>query len=137
MKRSFRLVAAAVLAGTLVAGCSSFDSRVKEAQTQIEDSFEGLGYQTGDVVEFTSQRRELKDHEWFERRVRFRDRGDRDPAAIHQYFAHDAPYEFEYDLLVGESLSTIQKIRWYEFKIDDVFTVYRVEFVSRVRPQLQ
>ena len=32
-------------------------------------------------------------------------------------------------MVIGESESDLQKIRWYEFKIDNLYTVYRVEFV--------
>lgn len=130
-----RTAAVVLMASAVLVGCASFDDQVREAQEQIEQSFEQLGYGPGDVLEFTSSRRELKGKEWFERNVRFRDRGDREPAMIHQYFAQDAPYEFDYDLRIGESESVVQKIRWYEFKLDEIFTVYRVEFVSRVRPQ--
>ena len=133
-RRATCLAVAAVMS-LLLTSCASFDDRVREAQQQIEDSFEELGYSTGDVIEFTSTHRELKGRDWFERDVRFRDHGDRAPAAIHQYFAHEAPYEFDYDLRVGESESVVQKIRWYEFKLDEIFTIYRIEFVGR--PQAQ
>jgi hypothetical protein len=133
--RWIRCLAIAAVLSLLLSSCASFDNRVRVAQKEIEDSFKELGYTTGDVIEFTSTHRELKGRKWFERDVRFRDRGDREPAAIHQYFAHDAPYDFDYDLRVGESESVVQKIRWYEFKLDEIFTIYRIEFVGRPQPQ--
>ena len=62
--------------------------------------------------------------------MRMRDRGERTWPELHQFFAHDANYPFAYVLTVGESESDLEKIRWFEFKLDQVFTVYRLEFVK-------
>ncbi len=113
----------------MLAGCSSFQSQVKHAQAGIEESFKNIGYTPRDAIEYRSTPREMKDRQWVERTVRFRDRQDRTWPELHQYFRNTAQYDFDYYLTVGESESDLEKIRWFEFKIDQVYCVYRVEFV--------
>ncbi|MCX7846704.1 MAG: hypothetical protein N2595_01530 [bacterium] len=113
----------------LVNGCASFDARVKHAQTKIEESFQTLGYTPRDAVMFRTTPREMKGRRWVERTVRFRDKMDRSWQELHQFFRRNPAYDFEYYLTVGESESDVEKIRWFEFKIDQVFCVYRVEFM--------
>lgn len=128
-------VAVLSLCGGLVilSGCASFDARVKHAQTKIEESFQTLGYTPRDAIMFRTLPREMKGRRWVERTVRFRDRQDRSWQELHQFFRRNPAYDFDYYLTVGESESDLEKIRWFEFKLDRVFCVYRVEFVrSRV-----
>lgn len=113
----------------LLSGCASFDSRVKHAQTRIEESFQTLGYTPRDAIMFRTLPREMKGRRWVERTVRFRDRQDRSWQELHQFFRRNPAYDFDYYLTVGESESDLEKIRWFEFKLDKVFCVYRVEFV--------
>jgi hypothetical protein len=111
-------------------GCSTFETRVKKAQEEIEQSLKDLNYTPRDVVLFKTERRLRKGRIWNERQMRMRDRGERTWPELHQFFAHDANYPFAYVLTVGESESDLEKIRWFEFKLDQVFTVYRLEFVK-------
>lgn len=112
------------------AGCSTFESRVKEAQEEIEVSLKELNYTPRDVVLFKTERRMRKGKTWNQRQMRLHDRGERTWQELHQFFARDANYPFAYVLTVGESESDLEKIRWFEFKLDRVFTVYRLEFVK-------
>ncbi len=50
---------------------------------------------------------------------------------LHQFFARDAKYDFDYDLRVGESSTDIESIRWFEFKLDTYYTICRVAFIRK------
>jgi len=110
-------------------GCASFQSRVKDAQVSIENSFQDIGYTPRDAITFRATPREMKGRQWVERTVRFRDKQDRTWQELHKFFRNNPKYNFEYYLTVGESESDLEKIRWFEFKIDQLFCIYRVEFV--------
>lgn len=127
--RPLALLLAVCAALVAFSGCSSFQSRVKHAQVSIENSFQNIGYTPRDAISFRSTPREMKGRQWVERTVRFRDRQDRTWQELHQYFRNNPQYDFEYYLTVGESESDLEKIRWFEFKIDQIYCVYRVEFV--------
>jgi hypothetical protein len=84
------------------------------------------------VVEFKSTPHTKKGRSWVERTIRFQDKGDRPLPQITKFFRQDAQYDFEHYMTIGESDSDMQFIRWYEFKLDKTYPIYRIEFV---RPQ--
>jgi hypothetical protein len=112
----------------LCVGCTSFDVQVKNAQKAIETSVKDLEYTPNDVIQFKTIRHNNKGVIWNERVMLLSDREDRTWKELHQYFAHDAEFPFSYELRVGESESDIEKIRWFQFNLDHVYTVYRLEF---------
>ena len=122
---------AAIMAAVALAGCTTFAERTKTAQTEIEKSFVKLGYSPSrkDTIEYTSTPRTMRGQTWMERQVRFLDHCDRDGTGLTKFFRKEAGFKFDHDIVIGESESDLQKIRWYEFKIDSLYTVYRVEFV--------
>jgi hypothetical protein len=122
----------ASVAAVLLGACTSFESRVQVAQAQIDESFASLGYTPKDVVEFKSTPHTKKGRSWVERTIRFQDKGDRPLPQITKFFRQDAQYDFEHYMTIGESDSDMQFIRWYEFKLDKTYPIYRIEFV---RPQ--
>ncbi len=126
----------AVLSLLFVSGCTTFPGKVKNAQKEIENSFQTLGYSPRDVIDFDTIKRERDGQKWFQRNIVFKDHEDKTWKELHQYFAHDAPYNFDCELAVGESESDIQKIRWFEFKLDKFYTIYRIEFRRRIIPNL-
>lgn len=113
--------------------CTSFSERVATSQASIDESFSKLGYTPKDVVEFKSTPREMKGRTWVERSIRFQNKGDRKLADITRFFQQDAQYPFDYYMTIGESDSDMQFIRWYEFKLDENYPIYRVEFAQPQR----
>ncbi|NLF38784.1 hypothetical protein GX586_05025 [bacterium] len=135
--RAARAAATALALAALCAlqcGCTTFETRVNQAQVEIENSFMKIGYSPADIIEFDKTPREMKGRSWTERRILFSDHGDRTWSSLHQFFAKDAAYPFDYHIGVGESESDVEKRRSFEFKLDQVFTVYRVEFVKGKTP---
>jgi len=123
-----------LITATILAGCATpFNERVKKAQAEIETSFKTLGYfpNTRDVMKYQVVRKSKKGREWDEKQITFRDHQDRSNMDLHKFFLKDAYYNFDYGLRIGESVSDIEKIRWFEFQLDDVFTIYRIGFVQR------
>ncbi len=124
------------LTAAILTGCATpFNERVKEAQAEIEASFKKLGYSpnTRDVMKYKVVPRMKRDREWEEKQISFRDHGDRSWVGLHKFFVQDADYNFDYGLRIGDSTSDIEKIRWFEIQLDDVFTIYRIGFVKRVK----
>jgi len=120
----------------ILAGCATpFNERVEKAQTEIEASFAKLGYSPSprDVMKYKIVPRVKKEFKWDEKQISFRDHGDKSWTALHKYFAQDAKYDFDYGLRIGDSESDIEKIRWFEFQLDDVYTIYRIGFVRRTK----
>ncbi len=114
----------------LLCSCTTFNDRVRKAQNGIGRSLEELGYSPVDVVNFRKIPRTMKGRAWDERQVMFRDHEDRSWNELFKYFKYDADYEHDkFDLAVGESATDLETIRWFEFKIDRVFSVYRVGFI--------
>jgi len=114
----------------LLCSCTTFNDRVREAQNKIGRSLEELGYGPVDVVNFRKIPRTMKGRTWDERQVMFRDHEDRSWNELFKYFKYDADYDHEEcDLSVGESETDLETIRWFEFKIERVFSVYRVGFI--------
>jgi len=109
-------------------GCATFEERVKTAQKAIETSVKELGYTPNDVIQFKTTRHNSRGQIWNERVMMLRDLEDRSWKELHQYFKRDAKYPFDYALRVGESESDIEQIRWFQFNLDQAFTVYRLEF---------
>jgi hypothetical protein len=113
--------------------CTAFDERVTVSQATIDESFNKIGYTPKDVIDFRTTPRSMKGRTWVERSIRFKDKGDRPLAEITKFFKQDAAYPFEYYMTVGESDSDLQFIRWYEFKLDENYPIYRVEFAQPQR----
>lgn len=130
------LLCSVVLSLFFLTGCTGFSGHVKDAQQEIEQSFQALGYSPRDVINFDTIPQERGEKKWFQRNIVFKDHEDKSWTELHQYFAHDAPYDFDCDLAVGESESDIQKIRWFEFKLDKYYTIYRIEFRRRITPNV-
>lgn len=118
-------------------GCTTFPDKVARAQSEIEASFQQLGYSPSDVALFETFPRERQGNLWYMRHIVFQDRGNKSWPDLRQFFAHEANYSFDFDLAVGESESDIQKVRWFEFKLDTHYTVYRVEFHRRILPRME
>ena len=116
----------------LISGCASFESKVENAQREILESVDNLGYSPNDVKYFSTKRRERNGKTWNERDMRLRDHEDRSWQELHQYFSREVKYNFDNTLTVGESESDIERIRWFEFKINQFYTIFRLEFK---RPQ--
>ncbi len=120
----------------ILAGCATpFNERVDEAQSEIEASFAKLGYSPApqDVMKYKVVPRVKREFKWKEKQISFRDHGDKSWTALHKYFAKDADYDFDYGLRIGDSASDIEQIRWFEFQLDDVYTIYRIGFVRRTK----
>jgi len=131
-----------IVAGAVLTGCTTFTARVAEAQKAIEKSFMQLGYGPRDIEpsyipgssNYSSTLHTMRGRTWMERQVRFRDHQDRKGAELTKFFRQDAKFAFEHELTIGDSESDIEKIRWYEFKLDQFYTVYRIEFVRPALP---
>jgi len=126
-----RLLPLAVCLG--LCACTSFDERVTVSQATIDESFNKIGYTPKDVIDYRTTPRSMKGRTWVERSIRFKDKGDRPLAEITKFFKQDAAYPFEYYMTVGESDSDMQFIRWYEFKLDENYPIYRIEFAQPQR----
>jgi hypothetical protein len=117
-----------------LSGCATpFAEHVKTAQTEIEASFQKIGYTPRNVIKYKKVPRVKKDRKWEEKQISFLDLGSRNWKSLHEYFAHDADYSFDCHLTVGESESDIEKVRWFEFNLDKVYTVYRIGFIRRLK----
>ncbi len=124
------------IASVILAGCAiPFNERVKEAQTEIEASFQKLGYSPApqDIMKYKIVPRVKRERKWEEKQISFRDNGRMSWTALHKYFAKDAGYNFNYGLRIGDSTSNLEQIRWFEFQLDDVYTIYRIGFVRRTK----
>jgi len=110
--------------------CTSFDERVTVSQASIDESFNKIGYTPKDVIDFRTTPRSMKGRTWVERSIRFKDKGDRPLAEITKFFKQEAAYPFDYYMTIGESDSDMQFIRWYEFKLDENYPIYRIEFAQ-------
>ncbi len=122
----------------LLSACQApFNERVKKAQDDIAASFGRLGYGPADVVTMNSVPQDMLGKKWEEKQVAFRDHCDRPWGELHQFFAHDAKYDFDYYLLVGESVTDIESIRWFQFKLDEFYPICRVAFIRKGRYGIQ
>ncbi len=116
----------------MLSACQApFNERVTKAQDAIAASFSKIGYGPADVVTVSSIPQQMQGKKWFERQVAFRDHCDKEWDAVHQFFARDAKYDFDYYLTVGESSTDIESIRWYEFKLDEFYPICRVAFIRK------
>jgi len=120
----------------ILMGCAiPFNDRVKNAQSEIEDSFKKLGYYPNkrDVMKYKVVPRVKREFKWNEKQISFRDNGDKSWTGLHKFFAQDAKFDFDYELRIGDSTSDIEQIRWFEFQLDDIYTIYRIGFVRRTK----
>jgi len=118
----------------MLSACQApFNERVTKAQDEIAASFSRIGYGPADVVTVKSVPQQMQGKKWNERQVAFSDHCDREWDMLHQFFAHDAKYDFDYDLRVGESSTDIESIRWFEFKLDTYYPICRVAFIRKGR----
>jgi len=122
----------------LLSACKTvpFNERVTNAQDEIAASFSRIGYGPADVVSVRKVPQRMQGKKWDERQVSFADHCDREWNRLHQFFAYDAHYNFDYDLTVGESSTDLESIRWFEFKLDTFYPICRVAFIRKGRHEL-
>ena len=129
----------AIMAVILLSGCAStLSNRVDNTQKDIDLAISALGYTKSDILqsqfEETTKTKDDVTYTWKKKHVRLRDNYKLDWAALHKYFKTEVDYS-EKDSLgmrVGEAEADKQKVRSFEFVLDNWCEVYYVEFVRDI-----
>ena len=129
----------AIMAVILLSGCAStLSNRVANTQKEIDLAISALGYTKSDILqsqfEETTKTKDDETYTWKKKHVRLRDNYKLDWAALHKYFKTEVDYS-EKDSLgmrVGEAEADKQKVRSFEFVLDNWCEVYYVEFVRDI-----
>ena len=129
----------AIMAVILLSGCAStLSNRVANTQKDIDLAISALGYTKSDILqsqfEETTKTKDDVTYTWKKKHVRLRDNYKLDWAALHKYFKTEVDYS-EKDSLgmrVGEAEADKQKVRSFEFVLDNWCEVYYVEFVRDI-----
>lgn len=129
----------AIMAVILLSGCAStLSNRVDNTQKDIDLAISALGYTKSDILqsqfEETTKTKDDVTYTWKKKHVRLRDNYKLDWAALHKYFKTEIDYS-EKDSLgmrVGEAEADKQKVRSFEFVLDNWCEVYYVEFVRDI-----
>ena len=129
----YKIIICAAFIVALSACQAPFNERVIKAQDEIAVSFTKIGYGPINVISVREVPHQMQGKKWNERQVSFRDQCEKEWSKLHQFFAHDAEYDFDYYLTVGESVTDVESIRWFEFKLDQYYTICRVAFVRKGR----
>ena len=123
----------AITALLLLSGCAStLQDRVDNTQKEIDLAIEALGYGKSDIIsshfEETTKTKDDVTYTWKKKHVRLRDNYKLEWPALHKYLKTEVNYSEEdaLDLRVGEAEADKQKVRSFEYVLDNWCEVYYV-----------